>query len=102
MNGLEPTAMGLGLAALLLVFLVTKEILIPKVKSKRDESMPRDPHFYCQAGKFEHRISVLEKECDTNRSNLHRLESKIDKTIESTAKIQTDVAVVRQIVSWMK
>jgi hypothetical protein len=102
MTDLEPTGMGLALAAVLLVFLIIKEVVIPKVKSREDEGMPHKQPFYCQAGKYESRISHLESQSDSNDDNIRRLEKKVDKTIENTGKIQADVSAVREIVSWIR
>jgi hypothetical protein len=104
---LEPSAMSLALAALLLVYLILKELVLPKFRKANGDDggshhFRRDGRLWCQAGKFEERISKLEQHDIFSDRDIKRLEAKIDKFIETSGAIATDVAVVKEIVESMR
>jgi hypothetical protein len=108
MNGLEPSAMGLAIAALLTVFLVMKELVIPKWKERKangGDSMGnhvQDGRLFCQAGRYEERISRLEEHDVGLDRDLARLEKKVDRAVDQCSTIAGDLRYVRSIVDWMK
>jgi uncharacterized coiled-coil protein SlyX len=98
----EPSAIGVAFLAVALVYVITREVIVPKIKGDAAKQSPHDHPFYCQAGKFESRISKLETRCTANDANVERLEKKIDHNIEVTSKVQADVSAIREAVVWIK
>lgn len=107
MTELESSAMSLALAALMLTYLIVKELVFPKFRKANGDDrgahhIPGDGRLWCHAGKFDERIAVLEQHDIFSDRDIKRLEAKIDKFIETSGTIATDVAVVKQIVESMR
>ena len=97
-------ALGAVSLSLLIVYVVIKEVVV-----KRNNEKKLDHPFYCQAGKYESRITSLESRCSSNDDNIHRLEAKIDRNSEkidqavhATNEIRTDVRLIAETVRWIK
>ena len=107
MNGMEATAIGLAIAAVGLVVVVIKEVVVPRMREKRKDDDEEGKHMVggllkCEASKFEKRISTLEEHRVGVDARLRRYESKVDEIARTTGAIHTDVAVVKDAVQWMR
>lgn len=101
-------ALGAVSLALLIVYVVIKEVVVKKANNTNEKTAVDHP-FYCQAGKYETRITKLESRCASNDDNIHRLEQKIDRNsvkidqaVENLSQVKMDVSLVLQAVEWIK
>lgn len=105
----EPSAIGVAFLAVAAVYVIVREVVVPKIKGDRDQHTRPDHPFYCQVNKYESRISKLESRCVSNDDNIKRLEdkidansAKIDKVTLASLAVQSDLSHVREIVEWIK
>lgn len=98
MDNLEPTAMGLAIAAMLVVFLIIKEIIVPKAKNNKTNQ----EHYNCLTGLYERRISKLEQ-CNVNiDKRLDEIGSIIIVNTEKLDSVKEDVSTVKGILEGMR
>ena len=108
MPDLEPTALGVALAAIglaLAVILLVEKIVLPRLRERnvvKKGTHEHDSNIYCQVGKYESRISKLEQHGTGVDGRLRKFEKKIDAISENTGAIAVDMAKVKEAVEWMR
>lgn len=107
----EPSAIGVAFLAVAIVYVIVREVIVPKVKTKTEDvsGVGHPPSYFCQAGKYENRIATLESRCTSNDQGMRRLEAKIDRNSEkideaarAALALKSDMIHVREIVEWIK
>jgi hypothetical protein len=103
----DPTALGLVMAALFVLYVVVDKVAAPLLKARLangDHIPSNDDHpdlFRCDAGKFESRISTLEAEMVDTRDDVSQLSGKLDTCVAGLAEISQQTAVIYERVEWM-
>jgi hypothetical protein len=108
MTDMGPGAYALALAALAIVTLVIKGVVMPAMKKRQEPTSTGNPHLtpegklWCQDGKFGERLATLEEHDASGDQRLERLETKLDTVCTTSGEIKLEVARVAGILEWMK